>query len=836
MNDWLSIERPSRYEGREWNIIAKPQEVTCRLLMAFPNTYEIGMSHLGLRILYDLINGKPDLAMERVFTPWPDRESQMIAHGETLSSLETQRPARSFDLLGFSLQSELDFTNILTMLNLAGMKIRAGERDLDVPLVIAGGPVAFNPEPLSRFIDLFLLGDAEEQLPALMYRLADLKNAGMKKDKILRELAKLTGIYVPALHETLIDADTGLEVLVAPEGKIPFTPKAMVADLDAFPFPRKMLVPYCDIVHDRVSIEISRGCSRGCRFCQAGVIYMPERQRSPQSVVDSVVGMLESTGYNDVSLSALTPNDYKGLRPLVGSLMQRFQKEGVAMSFASLSPSRMDAELLRMVKEVRKTGLTIAPEAGTQRLRDVINKGITEEDVLTTAREAFDLGWKLIKLYFMIGQPTETDEDVLGIVELAKKVAGLGRGITVKIGCSNFVPKSHTPFQWVAMDSAEELRRKQRMLREAARGTRITLSFHDIEESILEGVLSRGDRRAGELIERAWELGCRFDGWREHLRYDLWEQAFAETGVHPDFYNHRLLVPYGRLPWDHIDSGVRPDFLKEEYQLALGAQVRIRCAPKNCPRCRACPPALLKEKWGPQPDGFAVDTPPSTLVTTGEGTYYRLRFRKGGPLRSLGHLDLVRLVSRVFRRAGVTVALTQGFHPQPKFAFALALPLGQEGMNEYLDTQLIDPPAEDELLSRLNAESPEGLVFNGVRPLGAGKESLSAELVAADYAVRRLDGGSFTENAVARFLALNELTWKRTHKGKEKNFNLRGMVLAMQNSETGDDLRLRLSLRGNLLAKPSEVVQAAFDLPADRIEVVREQLYISRDGRLQPPI
>lgn len=413
--------------------------------------------------------------------------------------------------------------------------------------MLAGGPVAFNPEPLAPFVDAFVIGDGEKILPDLMRKVAELKAAGSSRDKILEELSHLQGVYVPSAYQLMEDEDSGYQVVVTKDGKPANIKKAVINNLDDYPFPEKIIVPNCDIVHDRVAVEISRGCRRGCRFCQAGVIYMPERQRSPQSIVDSLMGMLESTGYSDVSISALTPNDYDNLRELVASLMERFEEEGVAMSFASLSPHNLDKKLLELVKTVRKTGLTIAPEAGTQRMRDVINKGVTEEDILRTAQAAFSLGWKSVKLYFMIGLPTETDEDILGIAELAKKVASLAKGVKVKIGCSNFVPKCHTPFQWVAMDTEESLKRKKDLLLDALKKTGIIFTSHDIEESLLEGVLTNGDRKVAETVYRAWELGCRFDGWSDKLRIDLWKQAFKETEVNEEHYLHRSLLPYSRL-------------------------------------------------------------------------------------------------------------------------------------------------------------------------------------------------------------------------------------------------------------------------------------------------
>lgn len=837
MNEWLSVERPARYAGHEWNIVIKEDGVKSRILLCFPNTYEIGMSHLGLRILYGLVNGEPDLALERVFAPWGDREEFLRSRGETLRSLETRRTFSQFDLVGFTLQTELDFTNILAMLDLGGITLRAEERGEACPLIIAGGPVAFNPEPLAPFMDAVVIGDGERLLPDLMRKVAELKEAGTPRQKILEELSKLEGVYVPAVYDVVVDQDSGFQVVITKEGEAAKIKKAVIENLDDFPFPEKIIVPNCDIVHDRVAIEISRGCRRGCRFCQAGVIYMPERQRSPQQIVDSLLGMLDSTGYSDVSISALTPNDYHNLRELVASLMERFEEEGVAMSFASLSPQNLDKKLLEMVKTVRKTGITIAPEAGTQRMRDVINKGVTEEDILRTAQTAFSLGWKTVKLYFMIGLPTETDEDVLGIAELAKKVASLDRGVKVKIGCSNFVPKCHTPFQWVPMDNEESLKRKKALILDSLKRTSINFTSHDIEESLLEGVLSNGDRRVGDAIERAWELGCRFDGWSDKLRIDLWKQAFRETGIDEGHYLHRSLLPFARLPWSHIDTGVNIEFLRDEYRKAMKGETTVRCAPANCSICRACPPELLKEKWQKKEfEAPKIEVPPAKLLTRGETEKFRFCFSKREEIRTLGHLDLAKMVARIFRRSGINVAMSQGFHPQPRISFSLALPLGQIGLNEYFDALLIDPPTEKEIVKLMNAESPRGLEIIDVMKLEDRQASLSAELAAADYYIRRTDGEEFNAEAIESFMALESLEYKRRHKGKIKSFDIRGMVLELQELKSWDELRLRLRLAGGIQAKPTEVIEAVFNIDSNNCEIIRDKLYIERDGQLLPPI
>jgi radical SAM family uncharacterized protein/radical SAM-linked protein len=833
------VERPARYTGNEWNIVRKTDPVSCRIALAFPNTYEIGMSHLGLRILYNLVNSIDELALERVFCPWPDKEKQIRESGEGLLTLETKRSPRECDLFGFTLQSELDFTNVLTMLDLADLPLRASDRSTNYPLVIGGGPVVFNPEPLAPFFDLFLIGDAEESLPALMKSLAVLKSKNLEKQHILTELEKIPGVYAPGLHETEIDPESGLEVIQENVVDEPIIQKAMLADLDDHPFPHEMLVPYCDIVHDRVAVEISRGCSRGCRFCQAGVIYMPERRRSPQSILNSVGDMLKSSGYNSVSVTALTPNDHPQLREMLEVMSRQFGEDSISVALASLSPSNMDEELLNIAGGVKKSGLTIAPEAGSQRLREVINKGITEEDILETATAAFKLGWKAVKLYFMIGLPTETDEDVLAIAKLAKRVASLHKGVSVKIGCSNFVPKSHTPFQWVAMESSEELQRKKSLLLKAISGDRrIAFTSHDLEESTLEAILSRGDRRLADAIEFAWEKGCRFDGWKEHRQMDNWEEALQEASINKEYFTSRPLPPFARLPWSHIGTGVKPEYLREEYQRALAGVEHVRCKPANCPKCRACPPELLKEKWqASQSEAPATLLMPDvTVKRKGPLQAFRLRFHKTIDMAFLGHLDLARLFARLFRRAGIAVKHSQGFNPQPKISFPSALPLGQEGRNEYCEVSLYFEGNEAELCKQLNMVSPDGLIFTGALKLEPGESSLASRLSASEYVINRPAGRTFNKEALEHFMASREVEWLRIHKGKHKRFNIREHVLQLENGNGWGELHLRLKIMEGLRARPEEVMAAIYGTEDRAFTVRRENLLIEREGALYPPM
>lgn len=581
-----TVTKPGRYIGNERGSARKDvSTVSLRFALAFPEVYEIAQSHPGLQILYDLLNRRSDTYAERVFAPWTDMEAALRRAKLPLSSLETRTPLRNFDIVGFSLQYELSFTNLLMMLDLGGVPLLAAERSRSDPLVIAGGPCAFNPEPLADFLDAVLLGDGEEAIHEIcnVYLTWDRGD----RETLLVALSQIPGVYIPAFFEPEYHSDGGLRRM-RPRGTQQLIEKRIVADLDAIPSPATFIVPSAKIVHDRPSVEVMRGCVKGCRFCQAGYIYRPVRERHPKRVLAQAEDAIRETGYEELSLLSLSTGDYSCINPLVTEIMNRFAPSRVALSLPSTRVDALAAPLLEQIKRVRKTGFTLAPEAGTQRLRDVIQKQYTEEDLIQAVSQVFALGWRSLKLYFMLGLPSETDEDLRGIATLSGRVAAAGqfrRQVTASV--SNFVPKPHTPFQWLAQLPASEMSARQEFLKRELTRRRVKFKWHDVRESYLEGILSRGDRRLGRLLLTAYRLGCRFDGWGELLRFDLWQQAWQQCGIDPDSYLRRRRLDEV-LPWDHLSGGVAKSFLRRELARAFERLATPDCSLERCAQCGVC--------------------------------------------------------------------------------------------------------------------------------------------------------------------------------------------------------------------------------------------------------
>lgn len=587
------VSKPVRYMGNEVNIIRKNwDEAKVKMAFCFPDVYEVGMSHVGGKILYGLINETTDHILERVFAPWPDMEELMRRENIPLYALESYRPLTDFDVVGFTMQYELSITNILNMLEMSGIPLWAEKRDESYPLIVAGGPVVFNPEPYADFIDVFLIGDGEELLPEFLDQVY--ANSHLNKEERLLNLAKIEGVYIPRFYKVEYNHDGTIKKMYPnTEGAPARVKKRVVKDLDKAYFPEKPVLPYMNIVHDRVVLEVMRGCQRGCRFCHAGIVYRPARERSIDILKRQAEQQIKNTGYEEISLTSLSSLDYSGIERLARELVAEYGEKGIGISLPSLRVDAFSIDLANEIQKVRKTTLTLAPEAGTQRMRNIINKNVTEEQLLEAVKAAFKSGWNSVKLYFMIGLPYETEADLDGILELLEKVRNVGReyskrAVEVKASLACFVPKAHTPFQWQPQASIKELeKKKEYMLRQKRRG--IKLSFHDSETSYLEGVMSRGNRLISKVIYSAYKKGCKFDGWTEYFRFDRWQEAFLEAGIDPNFYALRRPAYDEVFPWDFIDIGVTKAFLQKENDKAIQEMTTLDCRQHECTGCGICP-------------------------------------------------------------------------------------------------------------------------------------------------------------------------------------------------------------------------------------------------------
>lgn len=592
----LSVEKPGRYVGGEPNSVVKNKEdVNIRFAFCFPDVYEIGMSHLGMKILYGLYNSVPDVWCERVFAPWPDMEEKMREHGIPLYGLESGDSLAEFDFVGFTLQYELSYSNILTMLDLSGIPFMSAERSNDDPLVIFGGPCVCNPEPVAEFADIVSLGEGEEISLELFDLYREHKNKGFNRKDFLREAAKINGIYVPSLYTVDYKEDGTIKAFIPHDGAPATIQKRIIQDMSKVYYPESFVVPIIEIVHDRAVTEIFRGCIRGCRFCQAGYIYRPNREKDYKTIDCQSRSLCNTTGYDEISLSSLSSSDYTELPELLDNMLDWTEENNISVSLPSLRIDGFSKELTDKLQKVRRGGLTFAPEAGTQRLRNTINKNVTEEEVMNTCRTAFNGGWTSVKLYFMIGLPTETLEDVEGIGVLSQKVVDefyrnpnkpKGKGVNVTSSASTFVPKPFTPFQWEPQDDIDTIHMKQQHLRDSVKSRKITLNWHDADTSFLEAVFARGDRRLGKVLVKAFEHGCKFDGWDEYFSLQKWLEVFEECGIDPAFYANRRREYDEILPWDHLDYGVSKEFLIREHQKALRSETTPNCRQK-CAGCGA---------------------------------------------------------------------------------------------------------------------------------------------------------------------------------------------------------------------------------------------------------
>lgn len=851
------VEKPSRYLGTELNSVHKdPRSVDLRVCFLFPDLYELGLGNLGLHILYAILNARDDVWAERCYAPAPDMEAALRARGLSLFLYESKDPVAAADLIGITLQSELTYTSVLNAIDLAGLALRAADRRDEDPLLFAGGPTSFNPEPLAPFLDFFLIGEGEDAIVELVETLKPLKRAS-KREK-LEAVAALPGFYVPALYpmETLPDG----QILPAADG--PKIVKRLVDSLDGSAYPTKYIVPYTQLVHDGIGLEVLRGCTQGCRFCQAGMVTRPVRERSLEQVDALMERTLANTGYEHVTLVSLSTCDFSRPRTLVKNAVERAHRENVSISLPSLRLDSFAVEMADMVSGVRRSGMTFAPEAATPRLRAVINKFIPDEELLRMASEAYRRGWSHVKTYFMIGLPTERDEDVAAIADLCIRTLELGRAINpraaVRTGVSTFVPKPFTPFQWARQIDIAETEGKQALLAERFRKhPAIKFGRHAPEASFIEGLISRADRRAADLIEAAWRNGARLETWDEHVNIDHWWKAIEETGY--DWrWQFRERDPEERLPWDHIDTLIDAAWFRQDWRNAMELKYAQDCRAGKCHLCgviyreRAlCHHMIKNQKQGHREEAETWEGVPERDNRQPDPVQ-RLRFKIGriGDARFLSHLEVKDAWIRALRRARAPLAYSHGFHAQPRIVFATAVPLGEESLGDYMDVLLSDEVHAEGLFDRLRAAVPPGFRALGCWELPLRGPSIMSIVQGFEYELHALGDAGQLESRIQELLRAEQLpverkvkAKRRGHKGRGRArrgpatasapLDLRPMIEELRVIESdGAQARLAFVTRAHdgKVAKPKEII-ALLGLDPGQVRVLKRETYLADMAR-----
>jgi len=810
------VTKPTRYTGGEFNSILKNwEEIACKFVLALPDVYEVGMSNLGLSILYNILNKRENILCERVYAVWTDMEAEMREKNIPLFALESKHAVKDFDFLGFSLQYEMIFTNVLNMLDLAKIPLHTKDRTDDVPFVIGGGPCVYNVEPVADFFDFFVVGEGEEILLEVAEIFIDWKNSGKPGGRrgFLKKLLNVNGIYVPSFYQPIYDEKNFIGMKTF-ENAPQIIYKRVVKDLNSVDFVERPIVPFTDIVHNRAMLELFRGCSRGCRFCQAGICYRPVRERTKENLKKIARDLIDASGYDEMSLTSLSSADYSCLKHLVEDLQKNFSAEKISFSLPSLRIDSFSIELAEKLQQVRKSGLTFAPEAGTQRLRDVINKNVTEENLLEACAAAFAKGWKSVKLYFMIGLPTETDEDVLGIADLAQKVVDLYKKTTGKKDCkvtvsvSCFVPKPFTPFQWFAQISLEEFQRRQNLLKNAIKDRAITFNYHDAKLSVLEGIIARGDRRLAKVIETAWQLGAKFDGWSDLFNFEIWQKAFEICGVDGKYYSQRERNFYEPLAWEHTSPGVRKNFLIEEWEKSQAGETTRDCRRTSCTGCGICQQLGVKVI-----DFDGAEIPAEKFSTqkifTKNPTSYRAQIRKGAELAFLSHLEYMNVFMSALLRSKLPAAYSEGFNPHLKVSFATALSVGVTSDCEYVDFVLSQKISDAEVLQKLNSQLPRGMEILRLKRISAKATAMSlVDFSRYEVSIPYADDAKiFVEN----FNAAKEIIFTRITPKKMREFDAkkyiaeRLKILSNDNDELVIKFGIKITPEGSL--KPVEVLK-----------------------------